>query len=170
MFAGPPPWVDAVWSGFQIPKCSFNLWLVLQGRLLTKDRMRGFHLHADPGCILCGRALESHDHLFGSCSFSSFVINSSGFSFTGCWASYRNGRFLLGRYSPLRRDMALLFLAVAFYLIWREINSRIHNPGSSRPASSILVEAKRMFREKLFSSRKFQRAVRNDSSLVDFLY
>ena len=44
------------------PKHSFNLWLGLKDRLLTKDKLQGFI--EDQSCPLCRSENESIDHLF----------------------------------------------------------------------------------------------------------
>lgn len=66
------PWEHVVWHTFSVPKYSFLLWLVLKQRLLTRDRMQRFGMRVPAGdCLLCNSDLESHDHLYSSCPFSS---------------------------------------------------------------------------------------------------
>ena len=112
----PPGWLPAVWHPLAIPKCSFTLWLALKERLLTKDRMLRFHMHTDLECVLCNNAIESHHHLFGSCSYIFEALRPSCFSFTENWTSYINGHFLLGRVVGIRKLMGYLYIAVSFYL------------------------------------------------------
>ncbi|XP_017228254.1 uncharacterized protein LOC108203694 [Daucus carota subsp. sativus] len=166
----PPAWCDAVWNRFSIPKCAFTFWLALKGRLLTKDRMRKFHMATDLRCFLCCNAIETHDHLFGSCPFITEVISDHAFVFTGDRASYINGLFLLNRPRGIRKSIGTLFLSIAVYLTWRERNDRAHNLDHHLSAKTIKHNAKRLLREKLHSSATFQKAVINDYGLISYLY
>ncbi|XP_062114812.1 uncharacterized protein LOC133827425 [Humulus lupulus] len=63
-------WSKEVWGRFNIPKHSFMLWIVVQDRLKTRDRLRRFNISEESSCILCNGAEESVAHLFFDCSFS----------------------------------------------------------------------------------------------------
>ncbi|KAK2649528.1 hypothetical protein Ddye_017017 [Dipteronia dyeriana] len=64
------PWFKLVWFPQNILRMSFILWMVVRGRLPTRDRIHKY----DPGvvttCVLCNSYLESHAHLFFECLFS----------------------------------------------------------------------------------------------------
>ena len=66
--------------------------------------------------------------------------------------------------------MAYLFLAISVYYIWRERNDRIHTPGHAISADNIKLLIKRTMREKLSTSRVFNRAAAVDQSLILALY
>ena len=165
-----PAWCDAVWNRFSIPKCAFTFWLALKGRLLTRDRMRNFRMATDLRCIMCYNAIETHDHLFGSCPFITEVLSDHAFVFTGDLASYNNGLFLLNRPRGIRKSIGVLFLSIVVYLTWKERNDRAHNLDHHLSAQIIKHNAKRLLREKLHSSATFQKAVHNDYSLISYLY
>ncbi|KAK9675972.1 hypothetical protein RND81_11G045100 [Saponaria officinalis] len=61
------PWVG---SSLLIPRHAFMLWLVVQGRLLTQDRLMRMRICQENCCFLCGVDEESHDHLFFRCQYS----------------------------------------------------------------------------------------------------
>ena len=66
------PWFRLVWFPGNIPRQSFITWLAILNRLSTHDRIFKF----TPGplaCVFCHKGMESHDHLFFQCPFSSFV-------------------------------------------------------------------------------------------------
>ena len=66
------PWYNIVWIQGGIPRHSFILWLAAQCRLATHDRISKY----TPGplaCVFCHSHMESHDHLFFACSYSTFV-------------------------------------------------------------------------------------------------
>ncbi|KAI8571379.1 hypothetical protein RHMOL_Rhmol01G0115400 [Rhododendron molle] len=67
------PWQKIIWSGNAVPRWSFILWLVVLQRLSTKDRLNSWGLHLDGTCSLCNSAVETHQHLFFECSFSTVV-------------------------------------------------------------------------------------------------
>ncbi|XP_074298010.1 uncharacterized protein LOC141628809 [Silene latifolia] len=53
-----------------LPKISFIGWLVMQGRLLTRDRLKRMRIVMDDSCVLCASAPETHAHLFFACEYS----------------------------------------------------------------------------------------------------
>ena len=62
-----------VWGKGCIPKLAFTLWLAVQGKLMTKDRLRKWGMqNVDLTCVLCG-GIESVDHLFFACTFAKSV-------------------------------------------------------------------------------------------------
>ncbi|GKA64872.1 RNA-directed DNA polymerase, eukaryota, reverse transcriptase zinc-binding domain protein [Tanacetum coccineum] len=60
-----------------IPKHSFILWLAIQGRLTTLDKLSIWGNQAVNRCCLCLNAAEDLNHLFFQCSFSKEVWNKS---------------------------------------------------------------------------------------------
>lgn len=67
-----PPSIDisnAVWFKEQIPRCSFIMWLAINQRLPTKDRLISWGMQVPDACVLCDAATESHQHLFFHCPF-----------------------------------------------------------------------------------------------------
>ncbi|GJS13862.1 RNA-directed DNA polymerase, eukaryota, reverse transcriptase zinc-binding domain protein [Tanacetum coccineum] len=53
-----------------IPRHTFILWLAVQGKLMTQDRMERWHNTTDLKCALCKNYADSHDHLFFKCDFA----------------------------------------------------------------------------------------------------
>ncbi|GKA74484.1 reverse transcriptase zinc-binding domain-containing protein [Tanacetum coccineum] len=66
-------WKDMVWYTQCIPKHAFVLWMAVQGRLLTQDRMIKWNPNAVLKCPLCDECSDSHDHLFFKCKYSELV-------------------------------------------------------------------------------------------------
>lgn len=132
--------------------------------------MQRFNMQTDLVCVLCDHAIENHSHIFGTCPYISNVLVSHGFSFTSNFESYSRGQFVLDRPTGIRRLMAYLFVAVAFYLVWHERNARVHDPSHRTPAFITRDLAKRMLRDRLYSSKNFQKAVSKDISLVMDLF
>ncbi|XP_057965321.1 uncharacterized protein LOC131155890 [Malania oleifera] len=65
------PWFKEVWNSGKTPKHSFILWFDLKGKLLTNENLIGDDV--DHLCELCRNDIETIDHLFFKCSFSSKV-------------------------------------------------------------------------------------------------
>ena len=122
------PWSKVVWFPGGIPKHSFILWLAVQFRLSTQDRIFKF----TPGplaCVLCHSQLETHDHLFFACPYSTFVWqelmarcgltwNRHNWSNTLLWmAQHLSGK-------KIHHVILKMCLGAAVYGLWKERNNR----------------------------------------------
>lgn len=58
------PWYNLVWFSQNIPRQSFILWLAINQRLKTQDRISKWQDIGDVKCSLCNDVQESHCHLF----------------------------------------------------------------------------------------------------------
>ncbi|GJX70188.1 putative reverse transcriptase domain-containing protein [Tanacetum coccineum] len=129
------PWYRIVWFTHCIPRNAFNLWLIMRRRLKTQDMMRPWDVGPNTTvvsnrCPLCNTQMDSHEHLFFECRFSSKV-----------WLSIRN---LAGMdnippileditawFSPMAAKRSFdcivgkLLFAAAAYHIWIERNNRL---------------------------------------------
>lgn len=63
---------ELIWNNICLPKHIFIMWLAVQNRLLTQERLLSMGIHCgDSGCSLCGEdEMESADHLFSKCEWS----------------------------------------------------------------------------------------------------
>lgn len=80
----PVNWYHLTWFSNSIPKHSFILWLAIRRKLMTQDRMQFWHHTENLCCVFCHLQLESVDHLFFECPFSSGICNfflSKGLNF-----------------------------------------------------------------------------------------
>jgi hypothetical protein len=66
-------WWPVVWHSFDIPKQAFILWLAINNTLTTGDRLLAWGYKGDASCGFCRAGIESRDHIFFSCGFSSRV-------------------------------------------------------------------------------------------------
>ncbi|GJS11125.1 RNA-directed DNA polymerase, eukaryota, reverse transcriptase zinc-binding domain protein [Tanacetum coccineum] len=53
-----------------IPRHAFILWLAIQGKLMTQDKMEKWQNNVDLRCALCKNCVDSHDHLFFKCDYA----------------------------------------------------------------------------------------------------
>ncbi|XP_071704001.1 uncharacterized protein [Rutidosis leptorrhynchoides] len=127
------PWFNLVWSPHCIPRHAFLLWLVMGQKLKTQDRLRSWDLRHQRGvvvCSLCSMVMDSHDHLFFECAFSSQVwskvqplipipINSSS------WKLARDVLSPVAHRKVARVVVSKLLYAAAIYFLWQERNNRI---------------------------------------------
>lgn len=66
-----PIWARTVWQSKVVPRWSFVLWLAVENRLSTRDRLVSWGMNVDTSWFLCSTDAESHSHLFFQCPFSS---------------------------------------------------------------------------------------------------
>ncbi|GJX63579.1 hypothetical protein Tco_0296479 [Tanacetum coccineum] len=72
------PWYSIVWFSHCIPRHAFHMWLIMRRSLKTQDKLRSWDIGPDIDitqlrCSLCGLQMDSHEHTFFECSFSSKV-------------------------------------------------------------------------------------------------
>jgi hypothetical protein len=125
-------WWSLIWFPYAIPKQAFLLWLAVRNRLTTGDRLLVWGYKGDTQCGFCRHGLESRDHLFFRCSFSSRIwkncmqrcnienpdIDWLNVMDTGCrqWKTKRMWGVL-----------CRLVLQSAVYHLWRARNEIKHN-------------------------------------------
>ncbi|XP_021835349.2 uncharacterized protein [Spinacia oleracea] len=66
-------WRRLICNNRASPKSLFILWLAVQSRLPTKDRLQNWGIPTDGLCPLCSTDLETVQHLFFQCSYSQQV-------------------------------------------------------------------------------------------------
>ncbi|KAJ9535325.1 hypothetical protein OSB04_un001567 [Centaurea solstitialis] len=123
-------WTKYVWFKGHIPKHGFCVWTACHGRLPTQDRIALWkHDPPDLLCVFCGLCIESHDHIFFSCSFTHEVwrrikreVGLHGFP--EIWSDIV--QFLNDNRGP-KKLIHKLALSGTVYFIWRERNRRVFN-------------------------------------------
>ncbi|GJY50707.1 reverse transcriptase zinc-binding domain-containing protein [Tanacetum coccineum] len=66
-------WYEVVWFSNFIPRHAFILWLLVNERLPTQDRLSKWYPNKEMKCALCSTMQDSHQHLFFKCQYSSLV-------------------------------------------------------------------------------------------------
>ena len=121
-------WYHLLWFPGHLPRHSIIVWFAILHRLSTHDRIFMF----TPGplaCHLCHQGMESHDHLFFTCPYSSFVwqgiqhrlgvaVPSSSWDSIIAWAGDTWRKNAPGHIIPR------ICLGVVVYSIWKERNAR----------------------------------------------
>ncbi|XP_074288572.1 uncharacterized protein LOC141613726 [Silene latifolia] len=75
---GPHPlvqWYNSVWASWNIPKHSLVGWMVKHQGLQLRDKLFQLQICDSNSCVTCEQAVETHDHLFGSCVYSSQITD-----------------------------------------------------------------------------------------------
>nr|XP_043633309.1 uncharacterized protein LOC122604480 [Erigeron canadensis] len=63
-------WCKVVWFNQMVPRHAFILWLAMQGRLMTQDRMEKWQTNGTLFCTFCQAGPDSHEHLFFQCPYT----------------------------------------------------------------------------------------------------
>jgi len=131
-----------VWFPNSTPKYSFITWIAFRNRLATGEKLVKWNNDANGGCSFCDEAMETREHIFFSCPYSSAVWSALtkdllGQLFTTSWESMTA---LLT--DPPRPKVHMFVLRYVFQLsihtLWRERNGRRH--GASPIPSSKLAK------------------------------
>ncbi|XP_010541748.1 PREDICTED: uncharacterized protein LOC104815125 [Tarenaya hassleriana] len=123
-------WAKLVWFKQAIPRYSFVLWMVMQGRMPTRDRLLRWNIIQNSTCVLCNEEEESHDHLFFQCRFSaetwqelaSKIWRNPPANLSMCLSWME----AIPQSDGLKRNILLkILIQHAVYEVWKERNSRI---------------------------------------------
>ncbi|PWA55517.1 reverse transcriptase zinc-binding domain-containing protein [Artemisia annua] len=123
-------WSKLIWFSQNIPKHAFLLWLAIQCKLPTQDKIRRWGNYDLMVCLLCYSDLDSHDHLFFNCSYTSkfwakvmhkLKMDNSNTDWEGVVGAFVDSYNGSSVGSITRR----LCLAASVYLVWQERNNRL---------------------------------------------
>ncbi|GJW60012.1 RNA-directed DNA polymerase, eukaryota, reverse transcriptase zinc-binding domain protein [Tanacetum coccineum] len=124
------PWYKIIWFSQNIPRHAFMLWLAINKRLNTQDRVAVWNKVDELKCPLCFVVKDDHNHLFFGCDFSSRVWRF----FKGLmrFESVPDNLYAAFDYMssrPITKSIwciiQRLVLGATVYFIWIERNSRI---------------------------------------------
>lgn len=124
-------WKTLMFHNAASPIARFIMWLMVQGRLLTSDRLQNWRIVADTECVLCRREAETRDHLFGQCEYTAQVwsklCNWSGRQFLGSnsWQQFLQWIISEAKGRTQHAQVFKMIVAEVAYHVWIERNSRI---------------------------------------------
>lgn len=99
-------------------------------RLSTCDRVLRWNPAIDPVCVLCNQEVETRNHLFFSCTYSSSIWRKliGGLLCTGYTERWEDivELMLVKSYDRVKLFLLRYFFQAAAHSIWRERNSRRH--------------------------------------------
>ncbi|XP_010674814.1 uncharacterized protein LOC104890895 [Beta vulgaris subsp. vulgaris] len=112
------------------PKALFVTWLILHGRLATKDRLFTWGITNDDHCPLCNEASESISHLFFECPFSRASWNACQQQLkevvtVRALTEEINVVALKSKRSGAKAQLYCMMFAETMYQIWLQRNAKI---------------------------------------------
>ena len=122
-------WYKGLWFSQATPKFRFCSWLAQKNRLTTGDRMVMWNQGIDGSCVLCQQHLETRDHLFFRCAYSSSLWSRLMRQLMGHYTEEWSNISLFMSQSQLSQTQMFLaryVLQTTLYMLWREHNSRKH--------------------------------------------
>ncbi|XP_010686893.1 uncharacterized protein LOC104901049 [Beta vulgaris subsp. vulgaris] len=117
-------WSRMVWNRYSLPKHRMILWLAVQNRLKTKDRLMMMSICSDDVCTICGQETGSVDHLMFRCTYSKqcFEMILGWLRIQGCNRSLRQlNQWIRSRYKGTKTQKKVVIAATAYH-IWRRRN------------------------------------------------
>jgi len=132
-----------LWYKGYIPRQSFILWLASQGRLSTMDRLHMTGIISSATCMLCDHHIETHDHLFFQCSYSTFVWKTVSNKALVHWPSTTWDHLLqwssniYTKNNDITHLIARLLLSTTVYFIWHERNNRVFHNNFQPPSATV---------------------------------
>ncbi|GJX42038.1 putative RNA-directed DNA polymerase, eukaryota, reverse transcriptase zinc-binding domain protein [Tanacetum coccineum] len=142
-------WYNVVWFSHCIPRHAIHMWLVIQQKLKTQDRLRQWDVGPSIDlnllkCPLCDLVPDSHDHLFFECSFSSQVWSKVRV-LCGMDAIPPHLSDVVAFIVPLSKGKTVvsiisrIVVAATSYYIWLERNGRLFKKKTSTPGQIVDV-------------------------------
>ncbi|XP_060210458.1 uncharacterized protein LOC132637380 [Lycium barbarum] len=127
------------------PKARFTMWLQLQNRLMTMDRLDKWGMQVDLQCVLCSKHNETRDHLFLHCEYSLFVwhkikhwLQLNMFINTN-WEQHLRWVVASSKGKTQAAQIFRLAYAETIYALWIERNQRVFDK-KTRPWSIVAKE------------------------------
>lgn len=150
------PWHKVIWFSHATPKYSFCSWLAAHGRLTTGDRLIKWANGTATDCIFCQGTLETRDHLFFTCSFTSaiWVDLARGIfktQYTSHWQSIIEA-ITNSQHHRVEWFLRRYVFQATIYTVWRERNGRRHGEPPNT-ASQLVGWIDKQIRNQLSSIR-----------------
>ncbi|XP_021996282.1 uncharacterized protein LOC110893484 [Helianthus annuus] len=136
-------WAKIVWFPQCIPRHAFLVWLIMRRKLLTQDKILKWDLARRKNmnmmcCLLCYADVDSHDHLFFECQFSSQVWslvrgNVNMDNVQPKWSSIVNWLMVRSQSKTAANYVARVLVGATAYSIWQERNARLFKNQTGPP-------------------------------------
>ncbi|XP_015072478.1 uncharacterized protein LOC107016558 [Solanum pennellii] len=113
------------------PKAIFTLWIRLNRKLATVDRLAKWGLVHDTTCVLCKNVDESLDHMFLQCHYAGEVwervLTWAGIhnNRPKTWAQFMQWSIQHGKGKTTKAQLFKMILVEGVYAVWNERNKRI---------------------------------------------
>ncbi|XP_019230192.1 PREDICTED: uncharacterized protein LOC109211148 [Nicotiana attenuata] len=126
----PVIWKSLMFKNDARPKASFIMWLLLQGRLATTDRLMRWGITVDITYSLCQAELETREHLFVECDFAKAIWRRlqkwlKWQQTVEEWNQHVDWAIKNAKGKSQQAQIFKLVYAKCIYAIWMERNNRV---------------------------------------------
>ncbi|XP_019250940.1 PREDICTED: uncharacterized protein LOC109229843 [Nicotiana attenuata] len=124
-------WKCLMFGNAARPKAKFNLWLQLQNRLLTVERLKKWGIQGEDKCSLCQGQEETRDHIYVECSYTREVLKrvmhwAQKLSLTGTnWEQHVQEVIRRAKGRSREAQLFKMLYTEMVHNIWIERNQRI---------------------------------------------
>ncbi|XP_059451249.1 uncharacterized protein LOC132182059 [Corylus avellana] len=158
-------WWKLVWFSYAIPKHAFILWLAIQDRLVTGERLLKWGFQGDIKCLFCHNQVESRGHLFFECSFSyriwKFCMARCGVdNVPVIWDEFLHKGIQERMNKSLKGFLCRLVLGSVIYNLWCTRNELMHS-GQPNTEEQLLKKIIWEVRSRIAGKGKFPRTREN---------
>jgi hypothetical protein len=116
------PHLEQVWRTRAEGKAQHFLWLLLQNRKWTAERLRARGLPHDDNCCLCDQQLETAQHLALHCPYAKEVWACFQHSNTAAFRNAASSRTVCGWWNKVRRgklnEQKKIDMTASIYIVW----------------------------------------------------
>ncbi|XP_074306022.1 uncharacterized protein LOC141641250 [Silene latifolia] len=131
----PVQWHKYIWHSWSVPRHRFIGWLITREALQVKEKLYALGISPDDLCLLCGREVESHHHLFHQCVYSRGILEGMA---RLCDVNIPTDDILLWIWhqhlSKIKKGILCCAFLACFYHIWMQRNQVRHESCLLRPA------------------------------------
>ena len=130
-----------MYSNAARPKAYIIMWLMMNQKLSTVDRLVRWGLEVDKTCVLCKKADETNEHLFLQCQFARKLWESlmrmlkHRGSVPMAWDQFQQWCVQHGKGKRSAAQMFKTVITEGIYGLWIERNNRIFEKKSSKEES-----------------------------------
>ena len=123
-------WHNSVWFPQAIRRHAFIVWLVIQDRLDTQEKLIKWGLINSMSCVFCRAGIEDRNHLFFSCKFTAGIWRRilrlcGNYRIPRCWEN--EFLWVVGaKGKSFTSIIKRIAWGATIYHLWRQRNSRIH--------------------------------------------
>ncbi|XP_074318496.1 uncharacterized protein LOC141655309 [Silene latifolia] len=131
----PVQWHKYIWHSWSVPKHIFIGWLITREALQVKEKLYALGISPDDLCLLCGREVESHHHLFHQCVYSRGILEGMA---RLCNVNIPTDDILQWiwhqHWSKIKNGILCCAFLACYYQIWMQRHQVRHESCLLRPA------------------------------------
>ncbi|GJY44437.1 reverse transcriptase zinc-binding domain-containing protein [Tanacetum coccineum] len=122
-------WNSVVWFSQCVLKHSFVLWIAVQSRLMTQDKVLVWKPNEIMKCAFCSQCPDSIEHLFFTCAYSKSIWDDMQMllnrRLSHNWNNMIDESTRMATNNNIWSIMRRLVIGAVVYYIWQERNERL---------------------------------------------